>query len=273
MVELSERVAHARALRILNRAGVPYAVAGAVALGYYTGIWRHTKDLDLFLPPSSIAPAMEALRKDGYATEIVAPHWLAKAVRSDWLVDLISGFGDWRTLIDDLFLTRAHHTKVYGVPARVISPEELLWVKSYVSHRERYDGADNAHILLATADRLDWLHLLWRFGPDWELLLAQLLLFSMIYPSERDRIPKAVWDELLGRLAGQLHQANCEDPVCHGTLLDRFSYIPDIESWGFWDARTRWAVRSGFHPSVIVADRREAARMVMMGKVRPAEIA
>src|SRR5690348_13687282 len=41
-------------LLCLNRANVSYAVSGAFALQQHTGIWRDTKDLDLFLPAEAV---------------------------------------------------------------------------------------------------------------------------------------------------------------------------------------------------------------------------
>ena len=48
--EEQEALFHEILLR-LERAGIPYAVAGAFALRQHTGICRSTKDLDLFLCP------------------------------------------------------------------------------------------------------------------------------------------------------------------------------------------------------------------------------
>src|SRR5436309_103610 len=36
-------------LELLNASAIPYVVSGAFALHAHTGIWRDTKDLDLFL--------------------------------------------------------------------------------------------------------------------------------------------------------------------------------------------------------------------------------
>ena len=44
----NEREIYKRALEALNAAGLPYVVAGAYAIYEYTGIYRKTKDLDLF---------------------------------------------------------------------------------------------------------------------------------------------------------------------------------------------------------------------------------
>ena len=46
-----EREVYRRALQALNAAGVPFVVAGAYAIYEHTGIYRQTKDLDLFVEP------------------------------------------------------------------------------------------------------------------------------------------------------------------------------------------------------------------------------
>ena len=46
-----ERDIYRRALEAVNAAGVPYIVAGAYAIYEHTGIYRKTKDLDLFVEP------------------------------------------------------------------------------------------------------------------------------------------------------------------------------------------------------------------------------
>ena len=64
-------------LRLLNGWEIPYAVSGAFALHQHTGIWRDTKDLDLFLAPEDATRALEKLREQGFACEICDPVWLA----------------------------------------------------------------------------------------------------------------------------------------------------------------------------------------------------
>ena len=58
------------ALRVLSEAKVPYLLGGAYALAHYTGIVRHTKDLDLFVRPADAPRALDVLRHAGYHTEI-----------------------------------------------------------------------------------------------------------------------------------------------------------------------------------------------------------
>ena len=78
-----ERVVYRRALEALNAAGVEYVVAGAYAIYEHTGIYRKTKDLDLFFEPRSIVPAARALRDAGFVMRLEDEHWLAKATRGD----------------------------------------------------------------------------------------------------------------------------------------------------------------------------------------------
>ena len=73
---------------------MPYVVAGAFALQKHTGIWRDTKDLDLFLPAEVAAEALRHLEEEGFEIEISDPVWLAKAHRDGFYVDLITGMSN-----------------------------------------------------------------------------------------------------------------------------------------------------------------------------------
>jgi len=50
----------------LEQRGIPFAVAGAFALQEHTGIYRDTKDLDLFLTATNAKVALESLEADGF---------------------------------------------------------------------------------------------------------------------------------------------------------------------------------------------------------------
>lgn len=109
-------------------------------------------------------------------------------------------------------------------------------MKAFIMERERFDGADIAHLLYSRAEKLDWPHLLQRFGPDWRVLLSHLMLFGYIYPSEQGLIPKAVMDNLIGRLQTET-PARGRQRICRGTLLSRKQYLVDVQKLGFHDAR------------------------------------
>ncbi len=42
---------------------------------------------------------------------------------------------------------------------------------------------------------------------------------------------------LLERLEEELHTPPPEERICQGTLISREQYLPDLERWGFLDAR------------------------------------
>ena len=57
-------------LSLFKTQRIPFAVSGAFALHQHTGIWRDTKDLDLFPPQQDVPCALAALASAGFETEI-----------------------------------------------------------------------------------------------------------------------------------------------------------------------------------------------------------
>jgi len=225
-----------RSMQVLQNANIPFLIAGAGAVRFYTGVSRQTKDFDLHLRPHHIDGALDAFAHAGYKTEKTFPHWLAKAKRGRNCVDLIFRAGNGLCEVDDSWFERAQDEDVLGVTVKLSAPEDMLWMKAYIMERERYDGADVAHILESCAEKLNWPHLLRRFGPDWRLLLSHLVLFGYIYPSERGRVPVAIMDALISRLRNE-NSVSGSDRICRGTLLSREQYLSDVEKRGFRDAR------------------------------------
>jgi hypothetical protein len=84
---------------------------------------------------------------------------------------------------------------------------------------------------------LDWDRVLRRFGSQWRVLLAHLVLFGFIYPGERDRVPTWVMRVLGRRLVDDLGPEAGAAGVCRGTLLSREQYLVDLERLGYGDGR------------------------------------
>src|SRR5205814_1501759 len=112
----------------------------------------------------------------------------------------IFGSGNGLAPVDRLWFDHARRGTVLGFPVRLCPIEEMIWSKSFIQERERFDGADVLHLIRAGAARLDWKRLIRRFGPFTRVLLAHLVMFGLVYPGERRRIPARVMKELLGRL-------------------------------------------------------------------------
>jgi Nucleotidyl transferase of unknown function (DUF2204) len=227
---------HRRSVLALQDADIPFLIGGAYVVEIYAGVSRRTKDFDLYLRPQHVDLALDALKRAGYKTEKAFPHWLAKAGRGRDRVDLIFRAGNGLCEVDDSWFEHAHDDELLDLHVKLCAPEEMIWMKAYIMERERFDGADIAHILKSCAEQLDWPHLLHRFGADWRVLLSHLVLFGYIYPSERRRIPIAVMDDLMTRLRKEA-RASGRERLCRGTLLSRKQYLVDVEEWGFRDAR------------------------------------
>jgi hypothetical protein len=231
----SDRV-HRRSVVALQDADIPFLIGGAYVVEVYAGVSRQTKDFDLYLRPQHTDLALAALKRAGYKTEKTFPHWLAKAERGHDCVDLIFRAGNGLCEVDDSWFERAHSSDFVDLQVKLCAPEEMIWMKAYIMERERFDGADIAHILQSCAEKLDWPHLVRRFGPDWRVLLSHLVLFGYIYPGERGKVPSAIMDDLVARLRSE-QRTTGDNRTCNGTLLSRKQYLLDIKERGFRDAR------------------------------------
>jgi hypothetical protein len=226
-----QRALFCEVLENLNRAGIPYVVSGAFALQQHTGIWRNTKDLDLFLTSDVVPEALRHLQEQGFKTEVRDPVWLAKAHRDGYFVDLITGMSNAVITVDQSWIDRSSPCVVLGVKTRVLAAEELIASKLFVNFRERFDGADVVHIIYGTRGNIDWDRLLQLVGDHWELLLWELMLFHYVYPSKQDFVPRQIWNELLSRLQGQVNGPPPKLPF-RGSLIDEKMFSIDTKEWG-----------------------------------------
>ena len=233
---LETRAFYVRALETLNKARAPYLVGGAYAFSRYTDIERHTKDFDIFVKQEDLEVVLKVLVRLGYQVEPTFPHWLAKAFSRDDFIDIIFSAGNGVATVDDRWFEHAVEGTVLGVTARLIPAEEMIWSKAFIMERERYDGADVAHILHARAEQLDWDRLIERFDNYHRILLVHLLLFGFIYPAERERIPRQVLETLIAKVEPELG-TNDRRNLCQGTLLSREQYLIDVTLRNYQDAR------------------------------------
>jgi len=231
--------ARAVAIQKLTEAGVPFVVGGAYAYAHYTGIYRDTKDLDLFPRRADAPRALEVLAADGWRTERTDEVWLYKAFRGEWFVDLIFSSGNGVADVDDDWFAHAARGVVFGQEVAIAPAEEMIWSKAFVLERERFDGADVNHIIRAAGPKMDWKRVLRRFDRHWEVLLAHLQLYHFAYPCERSAVPRWLMVELLSRSLRSVQQGDWAEKMCRGNLLSRVNYQVDISKWGYRDGR-RW---------------------------------
>lgn len=225
---------YSQALEIVKESGIDFMLGGGFAVSHYTGIHRDTKDLDIFCKPDDSNDLLRLFSKKGYSTELTDVRWLAKIFKDNNYIDIIFDTPNYICTVDDSWFKHAskgifQDTSVLYVPA-----EELIWCKLYVQNRERYDGADVNHVMLRYGKKLDWKRLLSHMDKHWHLLLAQLLNFQFVYPSDYpDIIPEWLFVQLLERAARQYKQPSSVIRVCRGPIIDQTQYAVDIKEWDY----------------------------------------
>jgi hypothetical protein len=235
---------YGEALDALDRAGIRYLLGGALALNAYTGIWRDTKDLDVFVPEKTVARVLGTLEDAGFETEVTDPLWLAKGWRGDLFADVIHATHNGTGSVDETWFENAKEISVLDRRVFVIPAEEMILSKIFVVAKDRCDADDVLHVIFATRGELDWERMLDKIGDHWELLLAYLHFYSYVYPSHTHYLPGRVMKLLLERYK---EEAAPEEARFRGTMLDESTFSVDVEEWGLPDERAaiREARRSG----------------------------
>jgi hypothetical protein len=245
-----ERDVYRRALQALNEQSIPYVVAGAYAIYEHTGIYRKTKDLDLFVEPSLVVPAARALHEAGFVMRLEDLHWLAKGFVGERFVDLIYGMGNSVAFIDQAWVEHSRPGVLAAQPVRIAPAEELIWHRLFISERHRHDMSDIVHLILCVGNTLDWDRLVTRVGPHWPLLLAQLQMFSFVYPGYRSNVPSRVMERLLDQARAENGRDEEDADLTRGTLISRFSFAIDVREWGFADPRSEMVRQARSQPVI-----------------------
>jgi hypothetical protein len=226
---------YARVLETANRSRVPFMVGGSWALNAHTGISRGTKDVDIFCRAEDYPRLLAFFEKNGYQTEVEDERWIAKVCKGPLFCDIIFGSANSVAPVTAAWFEQVSRGKVLGVNVRLLSPTELLWSKSLIMDRVRYDGADVAHLICRRHQHINWKRLLGQMNQYWEVLLVHLLLFRFIYPHMRNAVPEWLLDHLLEDLAAQRRAPLPRKQVCRGRVFSRDEYQIDITQWGMAD--------------------------------------
>jgi hypothetical protein len=235
--EERKREAHSfyrEALQLLQESGADFMLGGAFATFHYTGVYRDTKDLDVFCKSSEYTKILKHFASKGYHTELTDVRWLAKVFKGDHFMDIIFDSVNHICTVDDSWYEHATQGEFEGIPVKMIPAEELIWCKTYVQNRERFDGADINHMFLKYGKQLDWQRLMKRLDHHWHLFLAKILIFQFVYPADyRDIIPKWLFDELMHRANEQYDLPSSVEKVCRGPIIDNTQYSIDIKEWDY----------------------------------------
>ena len=147
---------YAESLKLLTESGIPFLLSGTYAVTAYTAIVRPTKDLDVFCTAGDFPKILAFFQARGYRTDVEDERWIAKVWCDHHFFDVIFAMSNGTAPITDAWFTDNPTIEVYGAPARITPPTELIVSKMFIQDRYRYDGADVAHVLLRAHDRVDW---------------------------------------------------------------------------------------------------------------------
>ena len=201
--ESEHRILYVEALDALCRSGAPFMVGGAFAVWHYTGLWRNTHDIDVYVTHDNVARAAEALKSAGFIDlGDQAPgddQWIYHSGRGDLILDVIWRFANLVNYVTSHWFERASAGEFLGLDLKFLPLEELIWIKVFVINRHRCDWPDVMHIAQAQCRTLDWNRLLGLLGEHWLLLAGLIDVFDWQCPDSQGCIPDTVREELARR--------------------------------------------------------------------------
>jgi hypothetical protein len=178
-------------------AEIPFALGGGLALGYYTGSLRRSKDLDIYVTPENKDRVIEILHscglRDYFEVQGYDRDWIYRSYSDDVIIDVIWAMANKRTSVDDVWVTSGPTVQLCGQKFPVIPAEELFWSKLYVLQRDRCDWPDLMNLLGAIGPCMDWDHLSARVAEDRGLVKGLLSVFAWVAPERAMHIPRRVW--------------------------------------------------------------------------------
>ena len=129
ITEEQRKEAHAfyrEALELLDESGAKYMLGGAFAMFHYTGVYRDTKDLDIFCKSTEYPKILKYFCGKGYRLELTDVRWLAKVFKGEYFIDIIFDTVNNICRVDETWYERSIAWEFAGRPVRMIPAEELI---------------------------------------------------------------------------------------------------------------------------------------------------
>lgn len=188
------------ALEAVRALGVPFAIGGGLATSFYSGMWRNSKDIDLYVlrqDRERVTAAVLATGLTDYFDQ--APYdraWIFRAARDGVIVDMMWALANGAGDISADWLTGGALARVRGETLRLLRPEDVFWTKVHVLQRDRCDWPDLLNLLYAAGPAFDWTRLFARMSGNERLLASMLSLFAWLAPGRALDLPEWLWARL-----------------------------------------------------------------------------
>lgn len=111
LLETERQKHYTQALSCLGDHQVPFTLGGAFAVYHYTGWWRHTHDVDIYVTPDCVDAAVGAL-SDAWFRDLGEQangdrEWIYHAGKDELIVDVIWRFANLANYVSPDWLDRA----------------------------------------------------------------------------------------------------------------------------------------------------------------------
>lgn len=217
------------ALRAVRALGVPFAIGGGLAISLYTGQWKNSKDIDLYVLPQDRHAAVAAVLGTGLRDLFdELPYdraWIHRAVRDGVIVDVMWALANGAGSVEPGWLSRGGTAQVRSETLRLLAPEEMFWSKVHVVQRDRCDWPDLLNLLYTTGVHFDWARLLQRMAGHERLLGSILTLFAWVAPGRARLLPDWLWRRL-HLVAPPAGPTRCDE---HLRLLDTRDWFTEVK--------------------------------------------
>src|SRR6266478_2057282 len=117
-ISASEWKTYRSAIRALRNEGIEFLLGGGFARAAFTGHWRDTKDVDLYVRPEDRGRAECALTKAGFADYYdKLPYdraWIYRSYKRNVIVDIIWAMANQRAKVDAAWFQHAPQLTIRG---------------------------------------------------------------------------------------------------------------------------------------------------------------
>jgi hypothetical protein len=205
---------YSSAISAAREAGVPFLLGGGLAMMAFTGQWRDTKDIDIYILPKHRRAMIGALTRAGFADyyprQRYDRRWIYRGFRDGVNVDIMWGMANHIAQVSEEWFERAGWIQIRGEKLWVAPMEEMMWCKLYILQRNRCDWIHLFNLVFARSRDIDWGHLLSLLKGDAPLLKAFLTVYTWLCPNQALGLPKNLRKQLGGQGAGRGKSRTCE---------------------------------------------------------------